>query len=410
MVADPNLNIYNQRIGFDDYQRLQEEFDLKKAAANQAAQINAMQMQKFQKELATPDLEGMAQSALYGYYQGQPLSPEGRAAIETLGAMKGSTVQYKPDASGRVMAVTEPNPYQMFLAGAGHGGAAPVNFGADPMAASQAAIAQRQSQIGSNPYQDFTPAEPSFQDVVNLTQGAGGGEQGLGANSPALKMSGAKKTDLSKMTGGATIDQVMGMKPQDYKALLAGVPDAGPNTIQLAQEEAVKNAAKMQDPEILLKNKKASVDLQEAEKAAKEADRQAIQTKNVATQKIMDALSAIKGTFSSGFGATAALALPGKATSADTLGSIYDTLKSNISLDKLMEMKKASPNGASGLGALSQNELKMLTDRIAALDVELPMSVQVENLKFIAKTLDLKIPEFNSQQTDVKSLIEKYAD
>lgn len=46
-----------------------------------------------------------------------------------------------------------------------------------------------------------------------------------------------------------------------------------------------------------------------------------------------------------------------------------DTIKGNLSFGKLMQMKQQSPTGASGLGALSEGENRMLQSLAGSLDV-----------------------------------------
>lgn len=54
-----------------------------------------------------------------------------------------------------------------------------------------------------------------------------------------------------------------------------------------------------------------------------------------------------------------------------------DSLKGNITFDRLMEMKRNSPNGASGLGAMSDNEARMLASTVAALNADMsPQELQ----------------------------------
>lgn len=48
-----------------------------------------------------------------------------------------------------------------------------------------------------------------------------------------------------------------------------------------------------------------------------------------------------------------------------------DTLKANLTFDKLMEMKASSPTGASGLGALSDNEARLLASTVASLSPDM---------------------------------------
>lgn len=54
-----------------------------------------------------------------------------------------------------------------------------------------------------------------------------------------------------------------------------------------------------------------------------------------------------------------------------------ETIKGNISFERLMEMKANSPNGASGLGALSDREARMLANTVGALDADMsPQELQ----------------------------------
>lgn len=51
-----------------------------------------------------------------------------------------------------------------------------------------------------------------------------------------------------------------------------------------------------------------------------------------------------------------------------------DTLKGNLTFDKLMAMKASSPTGASGLGALSDSEARMLAATVASLSPDMSPS------------------------------------
>lgn len=158
-------------------------------------------------------------------------------------------------------------------------------------------------------------------------------------------------------------------------------------SLGLAPKGTVENLVKEKTRQI----RKEEAEAQKIEQAAKKSKEQEEITAKVAEKKMTEALDLIKngGMNVGGMSATSSFYLPGKATDADKLNSIYSTLKSVISLDKLMEMKSSSPTGASGLGALSQNELTMLTDSVAALDVELPIETQMENLKTISDILGI---------------------
>lgn len=122
-MAQPDLSLFGKVMGVNDFKRLQDEFDAKKAQAAQAQQMNALQIQKAKQDLnAGPDIETLAQRSLYDYYGGKGMTPEGKAAIETLAAMKGDSVKYQPDPlTGNIQAITSPNPYRQFLGELGGG-------------------------------------------------------------------------------------------------------------------------------------------------------------------------------------------------------------------------------------------------------------------------------------------------
>lgn len=65
------------------------------------------------------------------------------------------------------------------------------------------------------------------------------------------------------------------------------------------------------------------------------------------------------------------------------LGAQIETLQSNLSMDKLMEMKRNSPTGASGLGALSDGERTMLASYAAALNPDMSPNELENSFKVI---------------------------
>lgn len=60
----------------------------------------------------------------------------------------------------------------------------------------------------------------------------------------------------------------------------------------------------------------------------------------------------------------------GVGTDANDLSGALTTLKSNVMLDKLKELKNASATGASGMGALSEREGQMLASVIGSFDLK----------------------------------------
>lgn len=406
-----------------DYQKLEEEFQLKKAQAAQQQQINDIAMQKAQAEIAQPDIEGLASRSLFEYHQGKPLSPEGKAALETLAVLKGSSVKYQPDEFGNVRAVTEPNPFQQFLGN----NSAPSFGGSMPSPRTLGPQGQGSSTAINLPYDQIKPMD--LAGIEAMTQDAGSADIEFNPNSPGMTLGQKQPSDLSKMA----------FKPENAPSLDPEVAGSafGRKAIfekQLKLMEDMNNPAteigKMQLDEkrglvpqgttqALIKEKsrqtrKEDLALQNEEKAAKEADEQAKATKDVAQKKVKEALGVLGKSFTAtGVPATLAMSLiPGKAMPADVLNSAYSTLKSNISLDAMTKLKQASSTGSTGFGALSQNELKILTDKIGELDAELPYATQMQNLKTIAQILKLDVPELTggASTNDVQDLIDRYAD
>lgn len=73
--------------------------------------------------------------------------------------------------------------------------------------------------------------------------------------------------------------------------------------------------------------------------------------------------------------------IPG--TNAQLLGSDLSTINAQNMLGKLGELKAQSATGASGMGALSDTEGRILRDSIANLDQSLPQDRLLQNLKYI---------------------------
>lgn len=79
----------------------------------------------------------------------------------------------------------------------------------------------------------------------------------------------------------------------------------------------------------------------------------------------LNELSGLTNNSTTGFGAWLS---PIPTSDAGYWQSLKSTIASNISLDKLNQMKQQSATGASGMGAMSQTELQLLLDHLGALD------------------------------------------
>ncbi|MYF09375.1 MAG: hypothetical protein F4233_16115 [Rhodospirillaceae bacterium] len=66
-------------------------------------------------------------------------------------------------------------------------------------------------------------------------------------------------------------------------------------------------------------------------------------------------------------------------------GKALETLKSQIGLGRLAQMKKLSATGASGFGALSQKELDLLVNSIASIDQGLTYARLQKNLDYVRR-------------------------
>jgi hypothetical protein len=89
---------------------------------------------------------------------------------------------------------------------------------------------------------------------------------------------------------------------------------------------------------------------------------------------------------------------------AKDLEKTLDTIKSNVSLDKLSAMRAASTTGASGLGAVTEGEHKLLQASIAALDQEQSPEQLRANLKRVRATYEWIVNRTDANQPPPFSL------
>jgi hypothetical protein len=119
------------------------------------------------------------------------------------------------------------------------------------------------------------------------------------------------------------------------------------------------------------------------------------------TEAAMDAVNQalpLVGAAESGILGAASSMIPG--TPAYTLkNNYYSTIKSALSLERLAEIRQASPTGGA-LGNVSNQENKLLGDSIAALDVGLGEKEQERNLRKIYSALE-NINLINSGKTPI---------
>lgn len=83
------------------------------------------------------------------------------------------------------------------------------------------------------------------------------------------------------------------------------------------------------------------------------------------------------------------LPIVGDATSAGKLESALTPIRSLVSMDRLQQLKEQSATGASGLGALSNVELRMIQSAQGALDITLDPAVLKRNIASIVAANDI---------------------
>lgn len=117
--------------------------------------------------------------------------------------------------------------------------------------------------------------------------------------------------------------------------------------------------------EVEMKRREAEAKRREAEAAAQQADKDQAEKARTISQKIDEALELV-GPMTAGFGGS----IMGKVSGSEAvdLQGVLDTIKANLGFDQLLELKQGSKNGSSGLGALSENEMKLLTSLSQSLD------------------------------------------
>lgn len=126
---------------------------------------------------------------------------------------------------------------------------------------------------------------------------------------------------------------------------------------------------------------KASADARAAQAAATKAERDLAATQATATpeqqkgmqalanDEVLRAIQKAREGVDAGWSAGYVARLPewAQPQNAIDLGGALNTIASRLTLDKLAQLKQASPTGASGLGSLTEKEGSLLRDSVAAL-------------------------------------------
>jgi len=162
-------------------------------------------------------------------------------------------------------------------------------------------------------------------------------------------------------TGGLTFDQQLALRKQNFAE--------GKFDYELAKD------AKTAYSEGIEALQKATTEEAQADTAGK--------TMVSAISNMNDAMTRMGGRsgefFGSGFFGKAASFIPG--TSAYDQVADVEFLQSNVALNAMAELKELSPTGSTGFGALSEKELRVLTDKYANLNPFTSPDLFQKNLK-----------------------------
>jgi len=133
----------------------------------------------------------------------------------------------------------------------------------------------------------------------------------------------------------------------------------------------------------------ADLKYQEAQKKADAALSGQKDKAMIVIGKIDQALSKISGWNTGGMSSTKNVPFVGQATGATDVAADLDTIKALLGFEQLGEMKNQSRAGASGLGALSDREMNLLTSARANLD-------QAQNQQQLKERLNEVKTHFNN--------------
>ena len=185
----------------------------------------------------------------------------------------------------------------------------------------------------------------------------------------------------------------------DPQGNLVAIPGGPAAVAKAAQEEAAaraERALKLKEEEAAAKG--VSV---EAEKTAKEASmenmkKDAESSAQATFQEIQKAKKGVNKWFSQGLGSGVAGFFSGSA--ANDLEASYTVIGANQALKQIMDLKRISPTGSTGLGALNMKELEVLQSRFAKLTTRSSDKFALEALNDLEKVITTAFPNLAKEK------------
>lgn len=131
---------------------------------------------------------------------------------------------------------------------------------------------------------------------------------------------------------------------------------------------------------------------------------------DLANDEVLAAISNAREKLNAGWSAGYAARLPEwlQPQNAVDLGGALNTIASRLTLDKLGQLKQASPTGASGLGSLTEKEGALLRDSVAALGQTQSPEVLADNLAAVERHYRNVLALSNGEDYRNPKVAEKY--
>lgn len=160
---------------------------------------------------------------------------------------------------------------------------------------------------------------------------------------------------------------------------LPGTPFRGTSTVDTATgtqivDKATGHAVRNVDKNLARAEEKKIIGREQGDFIANYPKYKAsVETFNVETQNVLRKIKEAKNqvnNYSAGFGYDVSETLPfiGHLTGSIDLGADIETIKSNVFTSVLQAMRDASTNGASGLGQVTEKEIRLIQSKFEALD------------------------------------------
>ena len=177
--------------------------------------------------------------------------------------------------------------------------------------------------------------------------------------------------------------------------------------LQMARETAARQQQEL-DLKIKAAQEKASTEEEKkrlADEAVKSAAEDARLSAETTIREINKARSLIDKPFAQGFGSSIGGFFGGSA--ANDLENSYDVIRANEALGRIIALKKSSPTGSTGFGALNLKELETLQSRFAKLTRSASDVAAKEALNDLERVIGKAFPDVLAQIESEKKAMAK---